>query len=97
MEGEIIIKVLSPEQVAEAAKAEAKEFNTGISFDVRMSGVTTVNRLTIMKGLGEALQFTKFDWALLMMIISDPEAFSRYETKYSVPHPEGLRRKEGEG
>ena len=95
MEGEIIIRAMPEEEIQAAAASEGKEFNTGISFDVRMRGATLGQRLAIVEGLGKALQFSKFDWALLMMAVAEPGIFDKGSVEIKMPRPEALRREEG--
>lgn len=94
MEGEIIIRPMSEEQIQAAAASEGKEFNTGISFDVRVRDISLGQRLAVVKGLGDALKFSKIEWALLMMEVANPGTFNQGSVEIKVPRPEALRREE---
>ncbi len=97
MEGEIIIRAMTEEQIQAAAASEGKEFNTGLSIDVRVSNISLAQRLAVVKGLGNALQFSKFEWALLMMEVANPGTFNQGSLEISAPRPETLRREGSDG
>ena len=92
MEGEIIIRAMPEEQIQAAAASEGKEFNTGISFDVRVRDISRGQRLAVVKGLGDALQFSKVEWALLMMEVANPGTFRKDFVEIKMPHRVDLRR-----
>ena len=92
MEGEIIIRAMPEEQIQAAAASEGKEFNTGISFDVRIRNVTLGQRLAVVKDLGDALKFSKVEWALLMMEVANPGTFRKDSVEIKMPHRVDLRR-----
>ena len=94
MEGEIIIRAMPEEQIQAAAASEGKKFNTGISFDVRVRDISLGQRLAVVKGLGDTLQFSKFEWALLMMEVANPGTFNQNSLEIKTPHRVDLRREE---